>query len=132
MICFAADQQKGVHMGEENFVFKGVVHFYTETGTEGGYWAFQDERFITKVDPPKWSYEGLHILKDGDHLTIFSKENPNEIVWDGTIQLRQHDLFTEHASGLWIHADQVRVNRQTWSRWFFEGYPAQLITLESK
>jgi hypothetical protein len=24
----------------------GVTEFYSETGTEGGYWAFQDERFI--------------------------------------------------------------------------------------
>lgn len=27
---------------------EGVLHFFTETGTEGGYWAFQDLKYITK------------------------------------------------------------------------------------
>ncbi len=26
--------------------FQGVLHFFTETGTEGGSWAFQDEKFM--------------------------------------------------------------------------------------
>ena len=28
---------------------KGVLTFHTETGTEGGFWAFQDERFIKQI-----------------------------------------------------------------------------------
>ena len=30
---------------------KGVLTFHTETGTEGGFWAFQDERFIKQNHP---------------------------------------------------------------------------------
>ena len=26
--------------------YKGVLVFHSETGTEGGYWAFQDEKFM--------------------------------------------------------------------------------------
>ena len=26
---------------------EGILHFFSEPGTEGGYWAFQDKRFIT-------------------------------------------------------------------------------------
>jgi hypothetical protein len=166
---------------------KGVVHFYSETGTEGGYWAFQDEAYIGLENPEErceecgimrsyfertkeekstlmathtrplssaleeeewktpeecekgnhiwvplfpngmWSYEGLHVLGDRDRLTIFSKENPEEVVWSGEIALVQHELFTEDARGMWIHADQAGIERETWSQWFFAENPAELI-----
>ncbi|HEY4520143.1 MAG TPA: hypothetical protein VJH33_03895 [Candidatus Paceibacterota bacterium] len=155
---------------------RGVCCFHSETGTEGGYWAFQDETFITKNVPrdyckkcgkyldregslkimvvkmPRagealeatrlpmcpdgqhereisdvWSYAGLHILKNGDHLTIFSPDNPTQVVWSGTIHLRQHSLFSEDAFGLWIHADQSGVTRNEWATYFLKEYPAELL-----
>ncbi len=202
---------------------KGQLNFYSETGTEGGYWAFQDETF-THLFPPNqwrcprcgrvwdkdrvpeepkpsfsywrdgwtedgttymggyfgkdephpelplcrpgdedsldcrwnaernatsldcyenghaewqspaerwpdgiWSYEGLHVLNDGDHLTIWD-EDRTEQVWDGVIDLCEHDLFTEGAGGMWIHADQKGIPREMWSEWFFRGLPADLVT----
>lgn len=156
----------------------GVLHFFSETGTEGGDWAFQDSRHIQKNVPKgfckkcgkflqkqegpiqvtrvypvdeemlhtgellerqdcaddaheeeigdAWSYEGLHILKDRDFLRIFSPDNSFDVVWEGLISLTQYESFTEHASGLWIHADQNGVPRETWAEWFFKGYPAKL------
>ncbi len=184
-----AEQQN--HIGEEmdkRFAFKGVCTFHSETGTEGGHWAFQDERFITpntthfycsrcglpwdkekeseedvfkkgeeselkyrgsptlsggmrhycnrnahefkKISEKNWSYEGLHPLKNGDHLKIFSKEDPSKIVWEGTIQLQEYEVFSEHVFGMWIHSDQVGVERQAWAQWFFNEHPAELVTLE--
>ena len=73
----------------------------------------------------RWSYEGLHLLKDGDHLTIYHPDNNNE-VWSGVIALKQHPLFTEDASGLWIHADQIGMDREVWAEYFFKGYHAKL------
>lgn len=157
-------------------MLKGVCCFHSETGTEGGHWAFQDSRYIRKnvpmpyckkcgkyLDPhtsktlravkavlvqeiqkgkgppecpdgdheraigDSWSYKGLHILEDGDLLTIFSPEDPRQVVWSGTISLRWHRLFSEHASGLWIHADQEGIDRKTWATYFFKEYPAALI-----
>ncbi|MFA6603700.1 MAG: hypothetical protein WCT10_02540 [Patescibacteria group bacterium] len=155
---------------------RGVLHLWTETGTEGGYWSFQDERFITPnttrfscrkcgacwdktshpavppVDDPAsghrtlfgdsycapgahdfqltcaedWSYEGLHVLKDGDKLVIFDKTDPSRVLWSGTISLRQYPLFTEDASGYWIHATQKGIDRQQWAGWFLREYPAEL------
>lgn len=32
-------------------VLKGRLTFYSETGTEGGYWAFQDENYISLIPP---------------------------------------------------------------------------------
>lgn len=148
---------------------RGVLHLWSETGTEGGYWAFQDERFISKnttrfacakchiywdksshpdgpsadalgearfctpgahdfrpVSDESWSYEGLHVLAPGDELTVYAKDGV-AIVWEGVIRLKQHDLFTEHAGGMWIHADQEGIDRDTWAKWFFEGHPAKVI-----
>jgi len=164
-----------------NAVLDGVCHFHSETGTEGGYWAFHDARYIKKnvgrgycskcgkwlrnqegaiqivrvkqideeflrtgeldeqPDCPNdaheeeigdlWDYEGLHILEDGDHLTIHPKDNTNEIVWSGIIKLRELPLFTEHAYGFWIHADQEGISRETWARWFLEEHPATLVVV---
>ena len=155
--------------------FIGVCHLFSETGTEGGYWAFQDGRHITEnttrfacakcgsywdkaqrpdgpytdelpdkknmsgepfcppgthdfqlVSKHDWSYEGLHVLKDGDRLTIYDKDEPNKVVWSGVIALTQLP-FNSHASGWRIHADQQGIDRDTWSKWFFGEYPAKLV-----
>lgn len=110
---------------------KGELFLWSETGTEGGYWAFRDKRYIfppTKDWPhERWSYDGLHVLEDGDILTIYSKEDPAKVIWTGTIKLKPHQLFTEHASGMWIHADQEDIDRESWAEWFLEGYPASLV-----
>ena len=110
-------------------LLKGVVHLHSETGTEGGWWAFQDERFIypPREDWPheSWSYDGLHYLENGDHLKIFDPEG--NIYWEGSIQLKMHPVFTEEANGFWIHADQAGIDRQFWARPFFKHYRAELI-----
>lgn len=213
-------------MGE----YKGILLFHSETGTEGGYWAMQDERFITPApeqtstkhcqkcgtlwtfagpnarpepvpqflyyrpgwtgpegqnyiggyfgsdewledgqtkfgdepdgsindvytrtrnakareckenghawelweEGPSWSYEGLHVLHDGDHLTVYSPDDKKHVVWEGEIKLKQHALFTEHAGGMWIHADQEGIDRETWAQMFFDGYPCRLVTRDKK
>lgn len=90
------------------------------------YWAFQDSQFITG---DSWSYEGLHILENGDRLTIFSPDNPIQVVWSGTISLRRHPLFTEDAFGFWIHADQEGIDRELWATYFFKEYLAELTPI---
>ena len=194
--------------------YKGVLVFHSETGTEGGYWAFQDEKFMgienndrlctrcgrvwmaSQPEEPKpsftywvhdprpnymdsyrsfdspqdlplarddsekfniaftnatnatslacyqnghagwkpmfpqgmWSYEGLHVLSDGDSLTIFDIDDPKKVLWEGKIDFKRFDLFTEDAQGMWIHADQKGIDRETWSRWFMKNYPARMAT----
>ena len=100
---------------------KGFCIFHSESGTEGGYWAFQDEKFI--------SYEGLHILEDGNILIIYSKDNPETVVWSGIIALKQYEAFTQGASGMRIHADQNGINREEWAKFFFQEFPAELWTM---
>lgn len=100
----------------------GVLFFWSETGTEGGYWAFQE-------DPEQfgWSYDRLHVLEDGDRLTIFDKDNPEQIVWEGEISLIIHPTFNEHVFGLRIHSDQRDIDRETWAKRFIEEHPATLV-----
>ena len=110
---------------------RGTLHFWSETGTEGGHWAFQDKNFISPPAPDwpheRWSYEGLHVLEDGDILVVYSKEDPAQVIWTGTIKLKVYEVFAESAFGMWIHTDQKGVDREIWTRWFFEEYPATLI-----
>ncbi len=162
-------------------VLEGILFLHSETGTEGGYWAFQDSRYIQKNVPrgyckncgiymkeqsgalrvqrvtvldeevirelkstgkikekpncandaheeevgESWSYEGLNILENGDHLTIYHPDDNRE-VWSGVINLKQHELFSEDASGMWIHADQIGIARDVWAEYFFKNYPAKL------
>ncbi len=74
-----------------------------------------------------WSYEGLHILGDGDYLTIYDPLDKKRELWQGIIALQQHDLFTQHASGWWIHADQKGIDREVWAKYFFDECPAKLV-----
>ncbi len=107
----------------------GVCYFHSETGTEGGYWAFQDENFIVEggLYGQQFEYQGLHILENGYTLTIYDKIDKNKILWHGVIDLTIYPLFTQATSrGNWIHADQKGVERTTWERWFLEEYPATL------
>lgn len=163
---------------------EGILYLHSETGTEGGYWAFQDAQYIKKNVPQgyckdcgvymreqdgtikvqcvtildkevleelertgklkekpdcgdnnheeliadDWSYEGLHLLRDGDYLTIYHP-NDNKEVWSGVIRLKQYALFTEDAFGLWIHADQEGIERDVWAEYFLREYPAKLIPI---
>lgn len=181
----------------------GVTHFYSETGTEGGYWAFQDEAHV-KLEPPsygvfartrvwdahdpersgvvksitdlkgksvvsirrgqvvlarvdwndgeseddvpvpsdrllveRWSYEGLSVLRDGDYLVIYDTDPreraDSEVLWEGEIDLRRFDLFTEDARGMWIHAEQTGEDRDEWADLFFgDGRPAKLTFREGR
>ena len=113
---------------------EGVLHLHSETGTEGGHWAFQDAEYISR-DGRSWSYEGLHILKDGDQLTIYHPKS-KEQVWSGCINLRPLPHFTESAKDperdveMWIKEDQIGVEREIWAG-YFGHYKAELMPAEN-
>jgi hypothetical protein len=99
---------------------KGTLFLYSETGTEGGYWAIQDENFIK---PPsddwpheQWSYDGLFCLEDGDRLKIFNPDGT--IRWEGEIELK-------HRKGEKL-AGQVGVSPHDWAVPFFKEYHGEL------
>ncbi len=66
-----------------------------------------------------YNYIGLHILENGDRLTVYDKDNPSRVLWKGIIQI----LPNRKHPGIPI---QMNVGRKKWCRWFLEGYPATL------
>lgn len=50
-------------VGDLENIIKGIVHFHCETGTEGGYWAFQDNEYITP-NTTKYSCTKCHLYWD--------------------------------------------------------------------
>lgn len=101
---------------------RGKLFFYSETGTEGGLWAFQDEAFIFGNH---WALEGLHVLENGDRLVICNPDS-NEVIWEGEIKLRHFPPFTKEIDGLWVHDIQEGVDPQEWLSWFSQEYPAEI------
>ena len=99
-------------------VLRGNLTFWSETGTEGGHWALEDDR------PHSNPYEGLHVLEDGDLLRVFKEDG--SIRWEGAIQLKTHPAFTEHVFNCWIQSDQIGVERQIWAEMFFKELKAEL------
>ena len=54
---------------------KGVLTFHTETGTEGGFWAFQDERFIKQNHPFGYCKKcGIYLQYAEDHPDKLSEK----------------------------------------------------------
>jgi hypothetical protein len=159
--------------------YKGVLVFHSETGTEGGYWAFMDEKFMNipseamtcidcglywtpgmskkvrcpddkfyrKVDElctqrgshnfeltypdGSWSYDGLHTLKSGDHITVYEKDDPTKVLWDGTIDLTEFTVFENSISGLWIHNYQKNVDQDFWMNMFLYEHPVEVETVDT-
>lgn len=206
--------------------FNGILQFHSETGTEGGYWAMQDEKFMGLVDEqtmntyrcpkcgriwdrirdheePKpsftyyqperqengktysggyfgsdhpieggqtkfgdeedgsvndewtkrsnaislecydnghgewelaypdglWSYEGLHVLRNGDQLTVYTDETKSEVRWSGTVKLVQQPLFTTDVRNMWVHSlPDVGMTPEEWGEMFFKSLPCTLET----
>ncbi len=57
----------------------GQLEPFFETGTEGVLWSLQE------FDKP--GYPGLHVLKNGDRLTVYSKVFDGETAFESTLQL---------------------------------------------
>lgn len=182
-------QQVSPENHETSNTHKGFLMFFSETGTEGGFWAFQDEdeRFrvrddsevcshcgylrdyvenahpearleemqviplrdaiANKVPEPclpsdhkwkpqfpngRWDSKGFHVLKNGDELTIYDKEDLEKVVWEGVISLTPFTVGKEQAFGMWIHNDQQGMDRETWAKWFMDMNPAKLVSKQKQ
>ena len=100
---------------EKPIVLEGICYSYSEQGI-GPYWAFWESKHI-HPPPDVWDFAGLHVLKDGDHLTVFDKRNGKKIVWSGFISLWQNRSGRSRQRG---------INYKKWARWFRKEYPAKL------
>ena len=127
--------------------YHGRLQFHSETGTEGGYWAFQDEQFIhvkgqevswcsgppcpaSIGDSEHWSYDGLKILQNGDWVTIFNDDTKQEVAWEGVIDLTSQDPYASDSTdayGMAVHSTPNNCDMRMWLWYFFQELPAKLV-----
>jgi hypothetical protein len=106
---------------------RGLGQAFWETGTEGVFWSVQDAKHPT-------GYDGLFILENGDHLTIFDKDDMAKTLWRGeiTLEYESHRETNEYGycgqaiSGCWVHGLQRTRDVEQWATYFFCGYPMEL------
>jgi len=113
-------------------VVKGKLDPFFETGTEGVLWSVYEDG--------KEGYDGLHVLKKDDYLTIFDPEDNTKVIWEGNIDLEYkrnyhpYPMNPEYGQqavhGMWVHGFQVDVVPEDWGTWFFKHYPAEYTKRE--
>lgn len=111
-------------------VIHGRTEVWNESGTEGNRWSVYDKEV--------GGYEGLHVLENGDHLTVY--DDDDSILFEGVIrQIRAYgfggtvrdeitgrDVYWPPAPllGGWT---QEGWNREDWGKLFYEKRRAKLI-----
>jgi hypothetical protein len=111
---------------------KGVCFLFSETGTEGGWWAMQEDGFTDKDG--SWSYEGLQVLEEGDDFTVYAEDGtvlfhgiihrdtetgaiPRQILHYG--KLVNHQTWKQQAvGGMWVHWIQKGMDPKRWGELF--------------
>lgn len=91
------------------------------------------EHTFTLLMPFLWSWEGTHVLADGDILTIFDKNNPSKKIWSDTIKLKNYKSIHYSSNRRWsIETKPKGIKRKHWTKWFVESYPAELTPAAKK
>ena len=107
---------------------KGIAFLYSETGTEGGWWAMQQDGF------PDWDYQGLQLLEEGDDFTVYTDDD--KTLWQSIIHRdtvtglasRQVSCEGKHVNdrewkqqvvgGMWVHWVQAGIDPEVWGEFF--------------
>jgi hypothetical protein len=113
---------------------KGKLVAFSETGTEGTVWAFQEDG---KSD----GYDGLHFLKPGDLLSVFNKSSSKKPIWKGSVDF-DYDKNKQPLPTMpvrtaltvqWVdnigtvRGIQKGVAPEKWAKMFLAEKPARLI-----
>lgn len=108
---------------------KGVPQGFFETGTEGVLYAVQDENFINEKG--HYSYEGLHILKPGDHVKVIDKSNGQ--VWvDSEVEILIHrqENYETILGGCRVPWIPAHVDLWAWTEIFVLDYKQKGLEFE--
>jgi hypothetical protein len=126
---------------------KGIAFLFSETGTEGGWWAIQEDGFLAD-DGIHWKYEGLRELIEGDDFTVYSNKD-DTILWHGIIHrdtktgiiprqvIKKGKIVNDKkwkqqvVCGMWVHWLQAGVDPDTWFNLFI-GNKRCLLKREEK
>jgi hypothetical protein len=96
----------------------GVLEAFFETGTEGVIWSLYEDN--------KQGYDGLHPLKNGDHLRILGENDA--VIWEGLIDLEYETGYRSFPNnpeygqqecwGFWVHGNQRGFAISDWGELF--------------
>ena len=124
---------------------KGVCLLFSETGTEGGWWAMQEDGYV--AEDGHWLYEGLQYLEEGDDFTVFADDG--SVLWHGIIRqddktgaiphrvIRKGKVVIDKSwkqqvvGGMWVHWIQKGMDPEAWGE-LFEGKKRCLLRREGK
>ena len=123
---------------------RGICFLLSETGTEGGWWAMQEDGFVT--EDGCWSHEGLRSLEDGDDFTVYASDGgvlfhgvichdtttgsvPRQVVRDGS--LVDHPTRKQQVvAGMWVHWVQKDIDPEVWGELFIGNKRCRLTRVE--
>jgi len=122
---------------------KGVCFLFSETGTEGGWWAVQEDGFAS--DDGDWKYEGVRYLEEGDDFTVYADDGsvlfhgiihqdsrtgaiPRQAIRDGKL-VSDPTWKQQVVAGFWVHWIQKGIDPIVWDEWF-TGYNRCLVIRE--
>lgn len=111
---------------------KGVCLLFSETGTEGGWWAMQEDGFVS--EDGHWKYEGLQCLKEGDDFTVYSDNGsvlfhgiihqdtktgaiPRQVIRKGKL-VNDRTWKQQVVAGMWVHWVQRGMDPEVWGELF--------------
>ena len=124
---------------------KGVCFLFSETGTEGGWWAMQEDGFVSEAG--HWKYEGLQYLREGDDFAVYADDDgmlfhgiihqdaltgaiPRQVIRND--KLANHPTWKQQAvGGMWVHWIQKGIDPEAWGQ-LFTGNKRCLVRREEK
>ena len=124
---------------------RGVCFLFSETGTEGGWWAMQEDGFVT--EDGHWKYEGLQYLKEGDDFTVYADNGnvlfhdiirqdtrtgaiPRQVIRGGKL-VNHPNCKQQVVAGMWVHWIQKGIDPEVWGQ-FFTGNKRCLVRREEE
>lgn len=135
---WAFNDPKFNYENTSNYVCKKCNRFWNkENDPEGvedieGDYCKQKEHDFKLTPKIYWSHDGLHILKTGDYLKIFDKENIEKTLWEGEIEISNVLKKTKFNRGgkeeeVEILTYQLeKIKPEDGVTWFSEEYSAEL------
>jgi nicotinate-nucleotide adenylyltransferase len=111
------------HLQSQYQAFPGELCTWSEQGSEGESWVLQEPH-------PKFAFDGFHLLRSGDHLTVYNEDG--SIIWQGVINLEYKTGWHEYPRnpphgqqavfGRWVHGNQRGFkNIEDWAEMFLGG-----------
>lgn len=95
-------------------VIYGSLEPFAETGTEGILWAVHEYGVA--------GYDGLHVLNDGDALTVYATVRDGAVAWEGTLDFIPADPGDGDIIGL-PGGIPRGVDRREWVQMAFNAQP---------